>query len=53
LIDLGLTLGFLRINDRKSYYQRDHVHYLRAYKPPKNYWGPTHASVSLIRKLNP
>lgn len=52
LIDLGLTLGYLKLNDRKSYYEKEEIHYLRTDKPDKNYWGPTQVSISLIRKLN-
>lgn len=52
LIDLGLTLGYLRFTDRAKYIHNEDVFYIDQLKKDKNYWGPTSISVKLIKKLN-
>lgn len=52
LIDLGLTLGYLRFTDRKSYTSHDNVFYTNRVTEDSNYWGPTSVSIKLSRKVN-
>ncbi|MCA5006259.1 DUF3575 domain-containing protein [Sphingobacterium bovistauri] len=52
LIDLGLTLGYLRFRDRASYTYHNTVFYKNRVKEDSNYWGPTSVSIKLSRKIN-
>lgn len=52
LIDLGLTLGYLRFRDRASYTYSNEVFYTNHKKKDSNYWGPTAVSIKLIKKIN-
>lgn len=52
LIDLGLTLGYLRFSDRASYTYSNDVFYINSLKKNSNYWGPTSLTVKLIKKIN-
>ena len=52
VIDLGLTLGYLRFRDRASYIYQNNVFYRNRVKEDSNYWGPTSVSIKLARKIN-
>lgn len=52
LIDLGLTLGYLRFSDRASYTYHNNAFYTNRVKEDSNYWGPTSLSIKLSRKIN-
>ncbi|MVZ62194.1 DUF3575 domain-containing protein [Sphingobacterium humi] len=51
LIDLGLSLGYLKISTRESYRQIDGEFYRNKSKQNRNYYGPTSLSVNLVRKF--
>lgn len=52
LIDLGLTLGYLRLYDQEEYKRIDGHNYRIKDGASHNYWGPTALSVTLVWKLN-
>lgn len=52
LIDIGLTLGYLKISKRESYQQENGDFYRIYSKENANYWGPTALSIRFSRKIN-
>ncbi len=52
LIDLGLTLGFMKFSEREKYIQENNTFYRIENKKDNHYWGPTAVSICLARKVN-
>lgn len=52
LIDLGLTLGYLKLSDREKYIEENNTFYRIERKNDHYYWGPTALSIRLVRKVN-
>ncbi|WP_437920263.1 DUF3575 domain-containing protein [Sphingobacterium sp. LRF_L2] len=52
LIDIGLTIGYLRFTEQERYEQVGDILYRTKMKTDDHYWGPTNLSIRLSRKLN-
>lgn len=52
LIDLGVTLGYLKLTEREKYIEEDNLFYRIERRSNHYYWGPTALSIRLSRKVN-